>query len=76
MKWEQALERIKKVGKNFANGFAISAPVGDWAKGAKNVPEDVETVQLLLEYVSRKRGHKEEWRRAHPGRWFGTGNTG
>jgi uncharacterized protein (TIGR02594 family) len=59
MKWEQALERIKKVGKNFANGFAISAPVGDWAKGAKNVPEDVETVQLLLEYVSRKRGHKE-----------------
>jgi uncharacterized protein (TIGR02594 family) len=48
-----------KVGKNFVNGFTISAPVGDWAKGAKNVPADVETVQLLLEYVSEKRGRKE-----------------
>jgi uncharacterized protein (TIGR02594 family) len=53
------LDRLMKVGKNFVNGFTISAPVGDWAKGAKNVPSDVETVQLLLEYVSEKHGRKE-----------------
>ncbi len=53
------LDRLMKVGKNFWNGFTISAPVGDWAKGAKNVHDDVETVQLLLEYVSQKSGRKE-----------------
>jgi uncharacterized protein (TIGR02594 family) len=53
------LDRLMKVGRNFVNGFTISAPVGDWAKGAKNVPDDVETVQLLLEYVSQKRGRKD-----------------
>lgn len=53
------LERIWKVGKNFVNGFAISAAVGDWSKGAKNVPDDVETVQLLLEHIAEKRGRSE-----------------
>lgn len=53
------LNRIMKVGRNFLAGFSISAPVGDWANGAKNVPDDVETVQLLLEYVSQKRGNKD-----------------
>jgi uncharacterized protein (TIGR02594 family) len=53
------LDRLRKVGRNVGKGFTISAPVGDWAKGAKNVPADVETVQLLLEYVSQKRGRKE-----------------
>lgn len=53
------LERLRKVGKNFFKGFTISAAVGDWARGAKNVPDDVETVQLLLEYVAQKRGRNE-----------------
>lgn len=53
------LERFVKVGKNFLGGFAIAAPVGDWAKGAENRHDDVETIQLMLEYVSRKRGRKE-----------------
>lgn len=53
------LNRLKKVGKNFVSGFTISAPVGDWAEGAKNLPDDVETVQLLLEYVAQKRLQKE-----------------
>jgi uncharacterized protein (TIGR02594 family) len=53
------LERLTKVGKNFLSGFTISASVGDWAKGAKNLPDDVETVQLLLEAVARQRLKKE-----------------
>ena len=53
------LERIAAVGSNFLNGFTISAPVGDWTKGAKNVSDDVKTVQLLLEFVAQKRGRSE-----------------
>jgi len=53
------LERLAKVGKNFASGFTISAAVGDWARGAQNLPEDVEAVQLLLEYAARKHSRNE-----------------
>jgi uncharacterized protein (TIGR02594 family) len=56
---ENPLERIARVGGNFHNGFTISAPVGDWAKGAKNVSDDVKAVQLLLEFVAQKRGRSE-----------------
>lgn len=58
MKWEDGLERIKKVARGFGTGFRISAPVGDWNRGARNVTTDVETVQLLLEYVARRRGQR------------------
>jgi uncharacterized protein (TIGR02594 family) len=53
------LERLTKVGRNFANGFTIGAPVGDWARGAKNVPGDVEMVQRLLEFASQRSGRSE-----------------
>ena len=59
MNVDQALERIKKVGKNFGKGFSIGAAVGDWAQGAKNAPDDVETVQLLLEYVAKTRARED-----------------
>lgn len=35
-----------------SSGWTISASVGDWAKGAKNNPEDVKTVQAMLRQVS------------------------
>lgn len=53
------LHRLGKIDKNSRKGFAISATVGDWDKGAKNAPDDVETIQLLLEYVSQNRGRQE-----------------
>ena len=59
MTGQQRLERLGKVGKNFAKGFIISAAVGDWARGAKNLPEDVEAVQLLLDYAARKHSRNE-----------------
>lgn len=55
----RALDRIVMVGKNFSSGFAIEKSVGDWSRGAKNNFSDVETVQLLLEYVSKVTGQKE-----------------
>ena len=55
----QALNRVLLVGKNILGGFEISAAVGDWSRGAKNKPSDVETVQLLLEYASKVSGRKE-----------------
>lgn len=53
------LHRLGSVAKRFGQDFTISAAVGEWDKGAKNRPDDVETVQLLLEYVSQKRGRRE-----------------
>ena len=53
------LERLIRVGKRFGKGSPAQRAVGDWAKGAENVSDDVETVQLLLEEVARKRGRNE-----------------
>ena len=68
------LERLIRVGKRFGKGFTISATVGDWAKGAKNVSDDVETVQLLLEVrraeTRAKRTESQgRRRRHHPPPW-------
>ena len=52
------LKRIGKIGQRVLGGFAIGAAVGDWANGATNNPEDVETVQLLLEDAARQQGVK------------------
>lgn len=48
------LERIVQVGKGILNGFAITAPVGDWKQGAVNIPSDVCTIQLMLEHAARR----------------------
>ncbi len=48
------LERIFEVGKRFMTEFTIEAAVGDWSRGAKNRPADVRTLQMLLEYASKK----------------------
>ena len=59
MKEKDQLDRRMKVGRNFGRGFTITASVGEWAKGATNVHEDVEAIQLMLEYVSQKNGRRE-----------------
>lgn len=43
--------------------MTIKASVGDWAKGAKNNPQDVEIVQKLLQKLAKKKNDK----RFYPG---------
>lgn len=49
-----SLERIAGVGARFLNGFAIGGSVGDWSRGATNTPDDVKTVQILLEFAAKR----------------------
>ncbi|REL27746.1 TIGR02594 family protein [Thalassotalea euphylliae] len=46
------LDRLMRVGGHFLTGFELNKPVGDWRAKAVNIPEDVEAVQLLLEYAA------------------------
>lgn len=47
-----ALKRRRKVDAGSGRSFEIAEPVGEWSKGAVNRPNDVETVQILLEHAA------------------------
>lgn len=55
----QKLTRFSQIGSRLVTGFDIAEPVGVWEKGARNKPDDVITIQLLLEAAAMKSGRRD-----------------